>query len=110
MQYDCSQLGYYKYGAPKAHPPAKAHLEHAKERTNTDTTISSNCGNQPKQCKGKQQAADYVQEQECFIHLKLVDYSGGATGLDQWLPMYPPFRAAWQKVIRPSTSLPPPRQ
>ena len=29
----------------------------------------------------------------------LVEWSGGATGLDQWLPSYPPFRASWQTAL-----------
>jgi hypothetical protein len=30
----------------------------------------------------------------------LVEWSGGATGLDQWLPVCLPFRALWQMAIR----------
>ena len=30
----------------------------------------------------------------------LVEWSGGATGLDQWLPLCLPFRASWQMAIR----------
>ena len=30
----------------------------------------------------------------------MVEWSGGATGLDQWLPVYLPFRALWQMAIR----------
>src|ERR1035438_8593439 len=30
---------------------------------------------------------------------KLVEWSGGATGLDQWLPSYQPFRASWQTAL-----------
>src|SRR5208337_2967730 len=33
----------------------------------------------------------------CLI---LVEWSEGATGLDQWLPVYLPFRALWQRAIR----------
>ena len=29
-----------------------------------------------------------------------VEWSGGAPGLDQWLPVYLPFRASWQMAIR----------
>jgi hypothetical protein len=29
----------------------------------------------------------------------LVEWSGGATGLDQWLPSYQPFRASWQTAL-----------
>ena len=28
------------------------------------------------------------------------------TGVGQWLPVYPPFRASWQMATRPSTSFP----
>jgi hypothetical protein len=31
---------------------------------------------------------------------KAVEWSGGAPGLDQWLPVYLPFRASWQMAIR----------
>ena len=31
---------------------------------------------------------------------RLVEWSGGATGLDQWLPAYQPFRASWQMATR----------
>ena len=30
----------------------------------------------------------------------LVEWSGGATGLDQWLPVWLPFRASWQMAFR----------
>jgi hypothetical protein len=30
---------------------------------------------------------------------ELVEWSGGATGLDQWLPSYPSFRASWQTAL-----------
>ena len=30
----------------------------------------------------------------------LVEWSGGATGLDQWLPLFRPFRASWQIASR----------
>src|ERR1035437_5450313 len=30
---------------------------------------------------------------------KRVEWSGGATGLDQWLPSYQPFRASWQTAL-----------
>jgi hypothetical protein len=39
---------------------------------------------------------------------RLVEWSGGATGLDQWLPSYQPFRASWQTALgscEPSTFL-----
>ena len=29
----------------------------------------------------------------------MVEWSGGATGLDQWLPSYQPFRASWQTAL-----------
>jgi hypothetical protein len=31
---------------------------------------------------------------------QLVEWSGGATGLDQWLPVFLSFRASWQIPIR----------
>jgi hypothetical protein len=32
--------------------------------------------------------------------IKLVEWSGGAAGLDQWPPLCLPFRALWQMAIR----------
>jgi hypothetical protein len=32
--------------------------------------------------------------------IKEVEWSGGATGLDQWLPVFRPFRASWQMATR----------
>jgi hypothetical protein len=31
--------------------------------------------------------------------MQLVEWSGAATGLDQWLPVFLPFRALWQMAI-----------
>jgi len=38
----------------------------------------------------------------------LVEWSGGATGLDQWIPMALPFRASWQTAIRSCRRFPRP--
>ena len=38
----------------------------------------------------------------------LVEWSGGATGLDQWLPAFLPFRASWQMAIRSCPRFPHP--
>jgi hypothetical protein len=40
--------------------------------------------------------------------LKLVEWSGGATGLDQWLPGCLPFRGWWQMAIRSCPRFPHP--
>jgi hypothetical protein len=34
------------------------------------------------------------------LHTEVVEWSGGATGLDQWLPVFLPFGASWQVPIR----------
>jgi hypothetical protein len=34
-----------------------------------------------------------------LIGQSLVEWSGGATGLDQWLPSYQPFRASWRTAL-----------
>jgi hypothetical protein len=46
-------------------------------------------------CRGRTFTCKHVKDRR--LH---VEWSGGATGLDQWLPVFRPFRASWQMATR----------